>query len=243
MELTLLHAHHQRYQEDIPFWLDIADQVGSPILELGCGTGRVLQPLAEAGHQVYGLDTDWNALNFLAKTSPPEIHRNLRLLQADLANFHLGIRFRAILLPCNTLSTINADQLVPVFNNIHHHLEPAGIFAASLLNPYLLENLPEDDEPEIEDIYSHPVDGEPVQVTSSWAQSQYTFDLTWHYDHLLPDGSVQRTSVKTSHFPVPLTGYLQALDQAGFKRIDRYGDFAREPHRPHSPHLILVAAK
>jgi 2-polyprenyl-3-methyl-5-hydroxy-6-metoxy-1,4-benzoquinol methylase len=41
---------------DIPFYLEYAQQCGSPVLELSCGTGRVLVPLAEAGFEIHGLD-------------------------------------------------------------------------------------------------------------------------------------------------------------------------------------------
>ena len=37
----LYHTHHGLHDEDIPFWLALATRYGDPILELGCGTGRV----------------------------------------------------------------------------------------------------------------------------------------------------------------------------------------------------------
>ncbi len=65
------HAQHQNYLEDLPFWLGLAATQGSPILELGCGSGRVLLPLALAGHRVLGIDNDaWNAC-FAAKAPIP----------------------------------------------------------------------------------------------------------------------------------------------------------------------------
>ena len=48
---SVYHAHHNRHLEDLPFWLDLAAQTGDPLLELGCGTGRVLIPLAQAGYR------------------------------------------------------------------------------------------------------------------------------------------------------------------------------------------------
>lgn len=41
---------------DVNFYRESAARAGDPILELGCGTGRILPPLAEAGHRVWGLD-------------------------------------------------------------------------------------------------------------------------------------------------------------------------------------------
>ena len=49
-------ADYRHYQDDLDLILDLADQTGDPILELGCGTGRVLAPLLEAGHTVTGVD-------------------------------------------------------------------------------------------------------------------------------------------------------------------------------------------
>ena len=54
----LIHAHHNRHLEDLPFWLDLAGETGDPLLELGCGTGRLLVPLGQAGHRVIGVDHD-----------------------------------------------------------------------------------------------------------------------------------------------------------------------------------------
>jgi len=41
---------------DVPFWMGLARRAGGPVLELGCGTGRVLVPLARAGVPMIGID-------------------------------------------------------------------------------------------------------------------------------------------------------------------------------------------
>lgn len=43
---------------DLDFWLALADRADGPILELGCGSGRLAVPLAAAGHRVTGVDLD-----------------------------------------------------------------------------------------------------------------------------------------------------------------------------------------
>ena len=52
----LYDLEHAGFTEDIELYLRLAEVVGDPILELGCGTGRVLAPLAAAGHRVTGID-------------------------------------------------------------------------------------------------------------------------------------------------------------------------------------------
>ncbi|MDQ5854560.1 MAG: class I SAM-dependent methyltransferase, partial [Chloroflexota bacterium] len=47
---------YEDYLEDIPFYVEEAQRAHGPCLELGCGTGRILRPLAELGHPVLGVD-------------------------------------------------------------------------------------------------------------------------------------------------------------------------------------------
>ena len=118
----LYHAHHQNMFEDIPFWQSLARWQGEPILELGCGTGRVLIPLAEAGHTVYGLDNAPNMLSFLRQRIPPELEPNIHLINADMTNFKIDEQFRLILLPCNTYSTFDAPTRKSMLDCIVQHL-------------------------------------------------------------------------------------------------------------------------
>ncbi|HEV2726755.1 MAG TPA: class I SAM-dependent methyltransferase, partial [Solirubrobacterales bacterium] len=46
------------YAADLPLWEELAERCGGPVLELGCGTGRVALHLARRGHRVIGLDRD-----------------------------------------------------------------------------------------------------------------------------------------------------------------------------------------
>src|SRR3954453_3214199 len=52
----LYDLEHVGFTEDIDLYLRLAEVVGDPILELGCGTGRVLGPLGAAGNGVSGID-------------------------------------------------------------------------------------------------------------------------------------------------------------------------------------------
>jgi hypothetical protein len=65
--------------------------------------------------------------------------------------------------------------------------------------------------------------------------------VRWDYDHLLPDGQVEHSSVKMSHSLTPMQTHLAELCAAGFTRISTYGDFDESPYDLDSPELILVA--
>jgi SAM-dependent methyltransferase len=237
----LYHAHHNRHLEDLPFWRELASQAGDPVLELGCGTGRVLIPLAVAGHRTIGLDHDPSMLKFLrgnldARTRTPPL-----VFVADLSKFHLARQFPLILLPCNTFSTLGENQRKACLKCAGRHLKPGGIFAVSIPNPEILLRLPATAEAEIEDEFFHPQTGNPVQVSSSWQRTKQSFILTWIYDHLIPDGTVEHMVVESVHQLTHLETTLGEFQNAGLNVSEIYGDFDRSGYGTESPHLILLA--
>jgi len=237
----LYHAHHSRHSEDLPFWLYLAARQNGPILELGCGTGRVLLALARAGYAVYGLDYDAGMLAFLQTQAGSDPASPCHFFQADMAAFHLARLFALILLPCNTLSALPAEIRRDALERIRQHLPHDGLFAASLPNPALLARLPRRADAEIEEIFPHPVDGEPVQVSSTWQRSAGHFTAAWQYDHLLPDGRVERFAAQVCHTLLPVESYIEEFRVAGLRIEALYGDFDRSPYHENSPQLILLA--
>jgi SAM-dependent methyltransferase len=241
MFAQLYQAHHSRYMEDLPFWLKLAARQNGPILELGCGTGRVLITLARAGYTAYGLDNDAAMLALLQLQTGPDLASHCHFFQADMAAFHLAQPFALILLPCNTLSTLPAETRCAALAHIRQHLSLYGLFAASLPNPVTLTHLPQRGDAEIEEIFPHPIDGEPVQVSSTWQREGGHFTASWHYDHMLPDGRVERITAQARHALLPAESYLDEIRQAGLRIETLYGDFDLSPYTENSPSLIILA--
>jgi SAM-dependent methyltransferase len=233
------HEHHRLYIEDLPYWLNLARQMGGPVLELGCGTGRVTLSLAEAGFEVHGLDNDRDMLDYVQRRLSPGIP--IHLVSADLIQFSLPQRFPLILLPCNTFSTLTKAQRVSALSCITAHLKDEAIFAFSVPNPALLAILPEEAEPELEESFVHPNTGNPVQVSSAWERLPDSVTVSWFYDHLLPDGRVERETVKITHHLMDINELISELNRAGFEFI-LYGDFEKHNYRPDSD-IVLVEAR
>ena len=101
--------------------------------------------------------------------------------------------------------------------------------------------MPPRGEAEIEEIFPHPVDGEPVQVSSTWQRRAGRFTAAWQYDHLLPDGRVERCAAQVSHELLPVERYAEEFRAAGLSIETQYGDFDRSAYTESSPQLILLA--
>lgn len=236
----LYHTHHSLHPEDLPFWSDLAAQAHGPILELGCGTGRVLLHLAQEGHTVYGLDHDFAMLSFLHRRIPTGLAGRVHILQADFAHLNIRQRFALAIMPCNTYSTLSQEIRQALLSALRQFLLPDGCFAFSMPNPAMLRRLPRRSEAQVEEIFTHPTSGEPVQVSSAWQRSRQFFTVTWHYDHLLPDGAVQRLSAAIQHNLIPVQIYLDELHAAGLQPVTIYGDYALSPFAETSANAIVI---
>ncbi|MBW8011421.1 MAG: class I SAM-dependent methyltransferase [Chloroflexi bacterium] len=237
----LYHAHHNLYTEDLPFWLDLARSQADTVLEFGCGTGRVILPLVEAGHELIGLDNQPEMIAFLQKLLQERQVSRVQVIEADMTNFDLGVEFSLIILPCNTYSTLSVDQRLNALACVRRHLAPGGVFAASMFNPARLAELSQESDPEMEEVFTHPKSGNPVQVSSSWVRRENSVEVIWHYDHLLPNGEVERETMCVHHTLASQQDYINELQAGGFKVQETFGDFERAPYSPEMPYFIFTA--
>src|SRR6186997_1849648 len=81
-----------RERADVSFFVEAAREAGSPILEVGCGTGRVLIPTARAGLEIVGLDLSPHMLAVCREHLGQEsetVRSRVQLVQADMRHFDL----------------------------------------------------------------------------------------------------------------------------------------------------------
>jgi hypothetical protein len=95
----------------------------------------------------------------------------------------------------------------------------------------------------VEEEFSHPVSGNPVQVSSEWHKNRKLFTLTWHYDHLLPDGVVERFSLETRHALQDVEAYQQEMAQAGLQVVEAWGDFEGSAYSKEAEYWVCVAKR
>lgn len=233
----LYHAHHASYTDDLAFYLELARQYGHPIVELGCGTGRVLHVLQNAGYYIVGLDSEIEMLRFLRRRGPA------RVFCADMTSLALAPVFRLALLPCNTYSTFASQQRLALLSRVWRCLQSGGAFALSFPNPALLQSLPAQVEAELEEIVLHPETIYPVQIFTSWQRDQDWLSVTWAYDHLFPDGNVERVEYRQMYSLEAVSQFFIEIEQSGFHLQATYGNFDKKPLQRFSPNVIVVAEK
>ena len=235
-------AQYRSFKDDIPLWLYLANEYGAPILELGCGTGRVLQALIEAGHRSVGIDHDQQMLVRAKMQLAPFFIDNPCLVQADLQTFAFGLRFNLAIAPMNTLCTFDDTSLIGVFCHVRRQLAPGGLIAFEIPNPEVdpFEGV-DPDEPLTGFIESE--SGNPCQVYAQRVEqpTKNRVKTLWHFDELLADGSSQRYTLRQDYFLRSTKEIQNLLGQANYKVTDIFGDYARTPFREDSETMIIVA--
>jgi SAM-dependent methyltransferase len=240
----LFHSQYADFAEDISLWLELAQRHGAPILELGCGTGRVLNHLADAGHAVTGLDANPAMLERVERNLPPGTTDIVTLLQADLRNFSIDQRFPLAIAPLNVFAELDDGDLSRALSTVGKHLAPRGVLALDLPNPPEALALP-DDEDELLQTFIETETGHAVQVSAHHRLrlSGQTVVVTWHYDELLPNGMVSRHRFETTfHLRSPET-LRRLLDESGYADVSFYGDYTFGALGEASKRLIVRAMK
>lgn len=237
----------QNDMEDVEFYLDMIKHYGGPVLDAGCGTGRLLQAFAREGFDCAGFDTSEEMLGIARRKfekEPPEVRERVEISYGDMRDFSLGRKFKTAMFGCNTfMHLLTNEEQNQALQAVHQHLEPDGRLLLQTTNIKFHEN-----EPDV--LYHrgreyHPETKESVDSFYSYHYFQHVQiqQFTLFLDVSREDGYVQRKQVVLNLrwlFPPELERLLNAN---GFGLEALYGDFAKGPVTRDSPWIIAVAYK
>ena len=124
------------YTADLDLWRLLAADADGPILDLGCGTGRVALDLAERGFAVTGIDSEPELIAALRARARARGVR-VEAVTADARSFELGTPFALVVSPMQVVQLLGGvDGRARMLSAVRRHLAPGGAFAAALANPF-----------------------------------------------------------------------------------------------------------
>jgi len=119
----------------VAYYVDLARQASGGVLELACGTGQLVVPIAGAGLPATGLDLSAPMLS-AAKKRAVAANVSVQYVPGDMRKFDLGRKFALIFIARNSLLHLHStEDLLAAFSEVKRHLAPGGIFAFDIFNP------------------------------------------------------------------------------------------------------------
>jgi SAM-dependent methyltransferase len=236
-------------RHDIDFYVGAARGYGDPVLELGCGTGRVTLALAKAGFHVTGLDLSERMLARCSEKRaglPTEVRERVHLVQADMTRFDLGEQSRLVIIPFRPFQhLLETKQQIDCLECARRHLAPGGKLIVDFFqtDPRRMNDPAFQQESEAAQEFEVP-DGRRVKMrdrVAAFHRAEQRNDVEMIYYVHYPDGREERLV-----FAFTLRYFFRyevehLLARCGFRVVALYGDFDRSPLADNSAEMIFVA--
>jgi len=239
----LYDLEYAAHDEDIDWYVDRARAARGPVLELGCGTGRLTLPIARAGVSVLGVDRAPDMLAGLStklQHGPAAVRQRVRIQQADYTDLSIDGRFAGVLWPFNALHHCTGPaQVASMLDRITGWLAPGARLS---LDCYLPDRTLYDRDPAQRFEFRTFVDPRSGETLTSWEQGWWdeaamTHHVQYVYEHL--GGRQERTRLALRMYELPTLRAL--LADAGFALLREAQDFEGTPLGPRPLKWVAVA--
>lgn len=236
---------------DASFYIELAQEIGGPVLEIGCGTGRVLLPIARAGIEIHGLDQSpamLDVLNQKLAREPEELRRRVTLHSGDMRVARLNKQFPLVIIPFRPLQHMHTvEDQIAALRTARSHLNDRGRFVFDVFYPRFDAPRSAIGEERLE--MEWPVDGKPGTVirrfyrNESIDKTHQNFSGTFIYRTCEGDRLIREETA-----PLHMTWYtypqLRALFLlADLEVVEEYGSFAKTPLDNTATEMIFVLGK
>jgi SAM-dependent methyltransferase len=237
------------HPDDVSFYQARIPSPDSHVLELGCGTGRVLVPLSQKCGYILGIDQSESMLSRcrqkLEERKIPAARAKVR--QGDITDLDLGERFDLITAPYRVFQNLEADDEVKgFFKTVREHLAPEGTAIVNVFKPNLdRDRLPQEWCKDVEQLqWELPVEGGSVTLHDRRPRMDaqklvlYPELIYRRYEgETLVDETVLKIAMRC-YYPEDL---LQLIAKNGFRVLNKWGGYAGEPYGEGSELVVEFA--
>ena len=244
-DAALYDHEYRRRRVDVNFYRALASEIGAaPMLELGCGSGRLLVPLVRDGRRVVGADRSLTMLRAAAARLSRVGRRavNAQLLRADFRDLPVGgNRFELVLCPFNTLQHLyTREDFERFLASARRAIAPGGRLAFDVMNPDVEWLSRRPDKRWARTRFRHPTTREVLHYSTNHVYDRAT-QINYIRIYYSPEGGGPERVVRLTHrmfFPAEIEALLH---YNGWRLLERYGDFGWGPLEQGSEQQVCIA--
>jgi SAM-dependent methyltransferase len=224
----------------VDFYRADANRQGGSVLELGCGTGHKLIPIASDGHPCVGLDL---SSDMLAEAQRKANERGVAVewMQGDMRAFDLGRTFDFVFITANSLLHLHAaEDLVSCFRSVRRHLAPGARFIFDVFNPSVRLLAEADgarrtrESLSFMDPYRGNVSVDVAEIYDAPAQvTRGTWHLSTNSERDFVVASLEIRSIFPQELPL-------LVSLGGLRLVERLGDWSGRPFAADTPLQLCI---
>lgn len=239
-------AENRGKDDDITLFLQLAESYGAPILEVGCGSGRVMVPLANQGYTIHGIDNEQAMLDIAARyrQTSTDLQRHMILHHGDVLNHEFDEKFNLVLLSYNALMHFHTqDVQLNLLRRLRGWVAESGLLVLDLPNAGDVFATQETDAIMFERTFLEPETGHLVmqQSTSYLDRTTQLLHVNWIYDEITADGTVKRTIAPLVLYYYFFSELRLLLHLAGFSVDGVYGSTEYDPYEDGCDRMVIFA--
>lgn len=233
---------YKDYEQDFSFFLDACKKSGDSVLELGCGTGRLLFFLFQSQHckDVSGRDLSKEMLEEAQKKINKSKSR-IRLIHGDMRDFHIGRNFHLIFTMGNSFFMMDTEGKRSTLNHVKEHLKDEGNFVVEVANPKYLLSKPQDTFIRLRTVNLPESQKNIVIFYTQKIEDNETnkIKIIWFRDEIDENGSITRKIFPITFHCLFFHEMEKLLIESGFKIMESYGSFYKHPFNENSKRMIF----
>jgi ubiquinone/menaquinone biosynthesis C-methylase UbiE len=224
---------------DVGFYLNEARNARGSVLEVACGTGRILIALAKENIDISGLDTSQGMLDIL-KRKAKEAGIEPQVQHADMVDFKFEKKFNLIIVPYRSFLHLSSEsQRSGALKNFYEHLNPGGRLIIHSYNPSKDELLMTG---KFHNYDLEEVEREGRKITLNWYLKYEPREGAGNYRILLEDGE-RHEEFNMSIYFVGQKEMRNLLERAGYKNIKDYCGFEYAPFSENCREALWIAER
>lgn len=236
---------------DLPFYVELAGQSGGPVLEIACGTGRVLLPVARKGIAICGVDNSPAMLNILKEhlaQESPEVRARVTVETGDMRDFRFDRKYPLVTIPFRPMQHMfTVEDQVKALTTAAAHLTDSGLLVFDVFYPKFDLILTKVGE-EVQEMEWTP-GSDPERMVRRFFRKdhvdkinqifRFTFIFrTYQAGQLVLE---ETESFQLGYYTYP---HLRALFRlAGLQPVAEYGSFAKTPLDNNAEQMIFLLRK